>query len=344
MMKAAIVGLGWWGRQITGALKGSEKIRIVRGVDVNLAAARPFGEANGFPVTDRYEDALKDKGVDAVILVTPHLLHEEQVLAAAKAGKQIFCEKPFTLTAAGARRMAAACRKRGITLGIGHERRFEPALVHIKRMLDSGDLGTLLHLEYNSSYNLFAKTGATGWRRDPKQAPAGTLTAHGVHITDYLQSIAGPVAEVTARTAHRSKKFVGDDIVMAQFVFRSGVTGTMTNIATTPYYHRFVAFGDRSWVELRLSENLDIPQPAIVTWRGVDEEHHSRSFRWSDTVRPNLEEWADAVEGRGRYRHTAEQIVHNVEILEAIVNSAAADGKAVRIGKAVAKAKSAKKK
>ncbi len=322
MLNAAIVGLGWWGKQIVTCLAESEKIDIVRAVDVNLDAARDFAASHGLDLGSSYEDALTDPSIDAVILVTPHLLHEEQVLAAAGAGKQIFCEKPFALNADAAKRMLSACGEKNIVVGIGHERRFEPALEAMKAHLDAGDFGTLIHIECNWSHNNFTKAVASGWRRDPKQAPAGTLTALGVHITDYFQSLAGPVARLRAQSAHRSDLFPADDVVSVQFAFASGATGFMCNIATTPFYSRVNVFGDKGWGEARENSNVDIAEPATLTTRWLDEELTTQTFASSNVVKANLEQWADAAEGRGDYRFTDDQKLHNVEILEAIVRSA----------------------
>ena len=321
MLNAAIVGLGWWGKQIVTCLAESEKIDIVSAVDVNLDAARDFAASHGLDLGSSYEDVLTDPSIDAVILVTPHLLHEDQVLAAAAAGKQIFCEKPFALNADAAKRMLAACGEKDIVVGIGHERRFEPALEAMKTHLDAGDFGTLIHIECNWSHNNFTKAVASGWRRDSKQAPAGTLTALGVHITDYFQSLAGPVARLRAQSAHRSDLFPADDVVSVQFAFESGATGFMCNIATTPFYSRVNVFGDKGWGEARENSNVDIAEPATLTTRWLDEELTTQTFASSNVVKANLEQWADAAEGRGDYRFTPDQKLHNVEILEAIVRS-----------------------
>lgn len=246
MWNAAVIGLGWWGKQIVTCLAESEKINVMRAVDVDHNAVAGFAAAHDLPLGNSFEDVLADPAVDAVILVTPHLLHEEQVLAAAAAGKQIFCEKPFALDAGAAERMLAACAEKDIVVGIGHERRFEPALEAMKSHLDDGDFGTLIHIECNWSHNNFTKNVASGWRKDPRQAPAGTLTALGVHITDYFQSLAGPVAKLRAQSAHRSSLFPADDVVAVQFTFESGATGFMCNIATTPFYSRINVFGTRA--------------------------------------------------------------------------------------------------
>ncbi len=322
MLKAAIVGFGWWGKQIATCLEDSDRIDLVKVVDVDPNGVGPFAEGMNLTVTDRYDDVLRDGGVDAVILATPHGLHEEQVLAAAEAGKQVFCEKPLALSADAAKRMLDACDDRSIVLGIGHERRYEGALEEMKRMVDAQELGTLLHVEMNWSHNRFAGAPVSGWRQDTKQAPAGTLTALGVHLTDYLQSVAGPVAEVSARTSHRSPDFPTDDILSVQCGLKSGATAYICNMATAPFYQRIGIFGDRGWAEVREISNVDVPDPAVMTWCGMDEEIHSRTYEHRDTVRANLDAWADAIEGRSSYRFTREEKLHNVQILEAIVTSA----------------------
>ncbi|MGY9000124.1 MAG: Gfo/Idh/MocA family protein [Rhodospirillales bacterium] len=321
MLNAAVIGLGWWGTTISNSLKGSDKIRIIVGVDIDIEHRKKFEDKNKVVFYEHIDGALNDKKVDAIIIATPHALHEEMFLAATAAGKQVFCEKPFALTSKGAHRMMAAAKTKGLIIGIGHERRYEGAFEEMKRMVDDGELGKLLHLEFNASYNNMVKIPATGWRKDPLQAPAGTMTALGIHQTDFMQTLAGPVAKINAQLKHRSDDFPNEDILTVQMLFKSGITGVLTSLATTPFYQRMSVFGDRGWVENREISNVDMPDPAILTWRGMDEEIHTRSYKVIDTVKQNFESWADAVRGIGTYRFDHSQILHNVQILETIVRS-----------------------
>ena len=133
-IKVALVGLGWWGQKIAVTLDGNRTIRIVRAVEVNAAAAASFRAAHDIPVSDTLDDVLADPAIDAVLLVTPHSLHEEQIAAVVRAGKHVFCEKPLALTRAGAERSVALCRDAGLVLGMGHERRFEPPVAEMLAM------------------------------------------------------------------------------------------------------------------------------------------------------------------------------------------------------------------
>ena len=331
MIRVAIVGLGWWGRQLVTSLEGSEVVDITDAVEPRISDAEGFAAKHELALHRSLEEALSSDDIDGVLIATPHKLHEQQVIASAEAGKHVFCEKPLALHTGAARRMIDACSERGLALGIGHERRYEGAMEAMATMSSSGELGELLHLECNWSHDLFARAGTPDtWRRDPSQAPAGTLTALGVHITDYFQSVAGRVAEVRAVTSHRSERFSGDDVIVVQMQFVSGVTGVLTNLASTPFYSRVSVFGDKGWVEAREWSNVDIPEPALLTWQGADREIHTRTFASSNTVQANVEAWALAAMGRGEYRFTPDQLVHNIEILEAIIDSATS-GEAVAV-------------
>lgn len=321
MISAGVVGLGWWGKQIINCLEGSDRIKVTKVMDINSNEGADFAASKDIEFTTSYEDLLGDAAIDAVILVTPHSLHEEQVLLAADSNKQIFCEKPFSLTTNSARKMLNACSEKELIVGIGHERRYEEALVELKRMVDDKDIGEILHLEFNASYNLFAGTPQSGWRQDPKEAPAGTMTALGIHQTDYIQTIAGPVKTVNARMSHRSNLYPSDDVLSILLEFESGMLGTFSSLATTPFYQRMTVFGEQSWVEVTEVANVDKPEPTILKWRTVDEEIYTRTYKKKDTVIINLHEWADAVEGKDSYRFTTQEILHNVQILDAIVIS-----------------------
>src|SRR5579859_2830062 len=123
-VRAAIVGLGRWGQRLVNSIEGSDKIRIVAGVTRRVERAQAFAEAKGFPLGADYDAVLADPAIDAVILATPHSLHAYQVVQAAAAGKQIFCDKPFTLDRASAKRAVAAAEAAGVTLAVGFNRRF----------------------------------------------------------------------------------------------------------------------------------------------------------------------------------------------------------------------------
>ena len=217
--------------------------------------------------------------------------------------------------------MVVAARNAGLVLGVGHERRFEPAMEKVTQMVGSGDLGTILHAEANFSHNLFTSLEADNWRGSQQEAPAAGMTGMGVHLTDLLISMLGPVEAVVAQTACRVLDFPTGDIVNIQLKFQSGVTGFVGAISSTPYYSRFTIFGDRMWAETRDDSHPQHGGVAHLTTSGKNGVPHSQTFSEKDTVRANLEEWAGAVLNGTHYRFTDDQRIGNVAVLEAIVKS-----------------------
>jgi len=329
MIRIGIIGLGWWGKQIVTCLATSSRIKIVAGCDIDTAMAAPFAASHQFEFTDRYETLLKRADLDAVAVVTPHALHEEMAIAGLKAGKQVFCEKPLGLTTESAERILAACAKAGGVLGIGHERRYEPAMEEMRRLFESGALGRLLHMDANVSHSNFRKMDPSNWRRDPKHAPAGAWTALGIHLGDLFVSLAGKPTRVAARTASQIFPAPAEDFVSAEIDFANGARGRITCLSTPPFYGRFTLIGDQGWVEVQEGGNVDKGIPSSFVHCGPDGNRETRSYHDVNTVRLNFEAWTDAVEGRAPYRFSTEHLLSNIRILDAVTRSAAADGKPI---------------
>ena len=322
MIDAAIIGLGWWGRYIVGALHGeSAFIRFVRGVDLAPEAAADLAAEKGFPLTADYRHALDDPAVQAVVLTTPHALHADQVVAAAKAGKHVFVEKPLALTRADAARAAAACEAAGIVLGVGHERRFEPALIEIARMIGDGELGAIMHAEASFSHDSLARLPADNWRVSPEHAPAAGMTAMGVHLTDSMIAMLGPVGQVWAQTTRRVVAAAGGDVVSAHLTFESGATGYINAILATPFFMEFRVFGSDAWVVARDTVRPEVEGTTYLTVRRAGAEPEMREIASIDSVRANLEAFAQAAAGGAPYPVPRSEMIHNIAVLEAIARS-----------------------
>ena len=326
MIRIAVIGLGWWGKQIVTCLAGSARFRVVTAYDVNPGPVAGFAAEHGVPLAESYEAVLRRPDVDAVAIVTPHAQHEAQVLAAVAAGKEVFCEKPLALTAASCERMLDACAKAGRVLGIGHERRYEPAWEEMGAMVESSALGRLLLLDANFSHNLFRNVDPDNWRLSRENAPAGAMTALGIHLTDMFVALAGAPARVSARTATVMFTLPAQDFVSAEIDFASGTRARITCLSSVPFYGRFTVIGDQGWVEVQEAGNVDKGLPSTLVYVDAGGARKTRTFDPIDTVSKNFEAWADAVEGRCAYRFTPDQLLANVRVLEAIVRSADRDG------------------
>lgn len=322
MLNAAMVGLGWWGRHMVKTMADSGKLRFVALAAGNPDRHRDFAAEMGITLHDGLDGALADPAVDTVVLCTPHSQHEDQVLAAIRAGKRVFCEKPLALTKVSAQRIVAAAEAAGFPLGIGHERRFEPSMEEIARLAASGDMGVMMHAEANFSHDLLVGLDPNNWRASPQEGPSVAMTGMGVHLTDLFIAMLGPVAAVCATRADRVLGFPTGDIVTVSLRFASGATGFISGVLATPYYGRLTLMGERMWVEARDTAHPQHGGETHVTVCGKDGKQHTRTLAGRDPVRANLEEWADAVMGRGTYRFSHEQILNNAAVLEAVGLSA----------------------
>ena len=314
VINAAIIGLGWWGRHIVETLQGkSDKISFTRGIDIAPELAQDIATAKGLTVTADYSDALNDPDIEAVVLATPHSFHEEQIIAAAHAGKHVFCEKPLALNLASAQRSVAACDEAGVVLGLGHERRFEPAMQEIKRLVAEGELGTIMHIEANFSHDKLANMAADNWRVSAKENPAAAMTSTGIHMTDAYLNIVGPIEQVFALTATRNPANANGDILSFQVKFECGATGAYTSIMETPLYMR---------VEARDYSHPSEIGPTDLFISRSEGEIDTSTYQYVDTVKLNFEAWADAINGAADYPFTTAQKLQNIAVLEAICQSA----------------------
>jgi predicted dehydrogenase len=335
MIRAAIIGLGRWGRNlVTSVQDKSEAIRFVAGAVRDVAKSRDFAVEKGFPLYDSYEKALADPNVDAVVLATPHTRHAVQIVAAAKAGRHVFTEKPLALTAASAAAALRACAKAGVTLAVGYNWRFQPALQEIRRMLEDGRLGKLLHLEGNFCGPSVYRFPAGHWRQAREEGPAGGMTGRGVHLVDAYLYLAGRIESVHAQSARRVLRHGLDDTTSMLFRFRSGASGYLGTVIATEETWRMQVFGSKGWVEVGDVEHLTTWQMKTCLLDAQKLWAHQKpqvlAFPQVSTERAELEHFARAAEKRRPLAVAGGDEAHGVAVFEAILKSAKS-GKTVRL-------------
>ena len=324
MLKAAIYGMGAWGKHLIEAAEKSDKLRIVKGITRNPAAHRELAAQHGMTLTDSYAEALRDPQIDAVVLATPHSHHCAQIVQAAQAGKHVYVEKPITLTRESAQQAVNACRAAGVTLTIGFNRRQSPAFREMLRRIRSGEIGTVLHIEGQHSGPTGLNLKAGSWRASRSEAPAGGMTARGIHTIDSMIQIAGLVKSVYAFSERRAlpADIAIDDTTAMLLKFDSGITGYLGTVFVTGNLWRLHVFGTKGWIEIR--DNFELTACDLkgalqkITLPAIDME------------KATLEAFADAVAAKQPFVVPAEHAVNGIAVLEAIVASAAS-GSTVRI-------------
>jgi predicted dehydrogenase len=318
MIDAAIVGLGRWGETLVEAVQGkSGGLRFTRAVSRDPNAHRDFAARHGLELAADLATALSDPGIDAVVLATPHSLHCAQIVAAAAAGKHIFCEKPLCLTKAEAARAIAACEGAGVVLGVGTDKRFFPAIRELARLAATGELGHIRHLEAHFS-NEVAGSFAP-WRFSAEESPAGGLTGTGIHMLDALVELAGPVRRVQALLLSHKPPPDPLDSLSVLLEFASGVSGTLAAVRSTPAYMRLHAFGRNASAEVLGPTDL------VLRRSGAAPQH--LSFAPVNSVRVNLEAFAAAAAGAARYPIPSSEILATVAAFEAIAEAVKSDGR-----------------
>ena len=317
MLKAAIYGMGRWGNRLIESIQSSEKIRFVKGVSRKPESHREFSEKTGISVVSSYVDVLNDPQIDAVVLATPHSMHYEQIVQAAEARKSVFCQKPLTLTRETAQKAVDACRAAKITLGLGFNRRHVPAFVEMMRRIRAGEIGDIVHVEGQHSGPTGYRLKAGNWRASRVEAPAGGMTARGIHTLDSMISIAGLVTSVYAFSDRRKlpPNIDMDDTTSMLLKFAGGATGYLGTIFVTGELWRVHAFGTKGWLEMRGDSELIAcgleTKPQRITLPVIDRE------------RATLEAFADAVAAKKPFMVPAEEAVNSIAVLEGIVASAA---------------------
>jgi predicted dehydrogenase len=325
MIRAAIIGLGRWGRSLVNSVQGrSDVIRFTRAYTRTRGNAEDFCRDKNIPLAESYEQILADPQIDAVVLATPHSQHETQVLEAAAAGKHIHVEKPITLDYGSARAAVAAVERAGVVLAVGFCRRFHPSVGEIRQRLADGRLGRVISMigQHTTSTGQFI--APDNWRAAPDEAPGGALTAVGVHSLDHMIEFGGRVRDVHCLTA-RYIPGPSDDTTTVMLTFESGATGLLFCSVATATNFAFTLYGSKGLAE--------ISKPALQSFRFVptsdvaptgpitappDQTAEYPSF---DMLHAEMEAFARAIEDRAPYPVAIADVLHGMAVFDAIVES-----------------------
>ena len=317
-LNVAVVGLGWWGKVIIDALKDSPKIRAVKTIDP-LPAVGDWAKQQGLDFTTDYDAVLADPNVGGVVLCTPHSVHAKQAQAAAKAKKHVFCEKPLALTRRDAVAEVEACKANGVVLAVGHEHRFKPAMQEVLRMVRSGELGKIQMSEATLTLGV-RPLAADNWRLQKREAPAGSMTALGIHGLDICVAINGPAESVFANM--RSLVSPTPDTLGVLVSFKNGASALISSVFGPPFSIRFAVFGDKGWVQVQDKTHPQAPEGWLMIKCMQGGKPQIVEYPVMSMVRANLEAFADAAAGRASYPVTYQEMIDTIAALEAIGISA----------------------
>ncbi len=244
-----------WGLIGTGRIAEDRVLPAINSYDgnrlvgvVSRTQARADDFARRFNARHAYTDyggLLRNPDVTVIAIHTPNAQHAEQAIAAARAGKHVFCDKPMATSAADAERIVRECEKAGVTLGVNFHNRHMPCFVETRRVVQSGEIGDVLMVQLEAGAGRGAASVAQTWRQDPAMAGLGTTMNVGTHVYDILRYILGSEI-ITVTAMFDTAPGVMEATSLATFKFANGAMAQVNVNQSTPNpYNDFVIYGSK---------------------------------------------------------------------------------------------------
>jgi predicted dehydrogenase len=329
-LRVASLGMGWWSDVLADAINRSGKLTITACYSRSEEKRAAFAAKYGCRAVPSYEAILDDKDIEAVINTTPNGVHLETTRAAADAGKHVFLDKPIANTVSDGRRITEICRKAGVVLALGYQRRRESQFRWIKRQIDEGLFGKLVNAEANISRDRLGKIDLGSWRYQAAGMPGGVMLQIGIHYTDVLEYLIGPVKAVSGQFARLVLPGDNPDVASLVLEHENGALSTLNaSYASASEYYLMNIYGKEATAYYDVFEGLRMLK------RG-EEKPVKVPFANKDTIAEELEEFADAVRGAGAPEIGGEYATTSLAVIRAGIVSAR-EGRHVEIAEILAK-------
>jgi len=321
-MKVACLGMGWWSDVLADAIKRSGKLDIVSCYSRSREKREKFAAKYGCKAAGSYEEILANPKVEGIINTTPNSVHRETTVAAAKAGKHTFLDKPIANTIEDARALTEACRKAKVVLALGYQRRRESQFRWIKERIES--FGKLVNAEANISRDRLGKIDLSSWRYTAEGMPGGVMLQIGIHYTDVLEYLIGPVTAVNGRFVRLVLPGDNPDVASLVLEHENGALSTLNaSYASASEYYLVNIYGKEA------SAYYDLHTGLRWLKRGSTQSE-AVSVGKSDPLVEELEEFARAVRGDGEPEMDGERSTRSLAVLLAGIKSAR-EGRRVEI-------------
>ena len=329
-LRVASLGMGWWSDVLADAINRSGKLKITACYSRSEEKRAAFAAKYGCRAVPSYEAILDDKDIEAVINTTPNGVHLETTRAAADAGKHVFLDKPIANTVSDGRRITEICRKARVVLALGYQRRRESQFRWIKRQIDEGLFGKLVNAEANISRDRLGKIDLGSWRYQAAGMPGGVMLQIGIHYTDVLEYLLGPVKAVSGRFARLVLPGDNPDVASLVLEHENGALSTLNaSYASASEYYLMNIYGKEATAYYDMFEGLRMLK------RG-EEKPAKVPFANKDTIAEELEEFADAIRNGGAPEIGGEYATTSLAVIRAGIVSAR-EGRHVEIAEILAK-------
>jgi len=328
-MKVACIGMGWWSDVLADAIQRSGRLKIVACYTRSEEKRRAFAGKYGCRAAPSYEAILGDRAVEAVINTTPNDAHLETTRAAAAAGKHVFLDKPIANTVSDARAITETCRKAGVVLALGYQRRRESHFRWIRQRIDQGAFGKLVNAEANISRDRLGKIDLGSWRYTAAGMPGGVMLQIGIHYTDVLEYLLGPIKAVEGRLARLVLPGDNPDVASLVLEHASGALSTLNaSYASASEYYLMNIYGKEATAYYDLHNGLRFLE------RGSGRSNPVSCAK-NDGFVEELEEFAAAARGNGKPEMDGERATASLAVIRAGIVSAR-EGRRVEVAEILA--------
>jgi len=328
-VRVASLGIGWWSDVLADAIQRSGKLKIVACYTRSEEKRNVFAAKYGCKAAPSLDAMLEDRGIEAVINTTPNNVHLETTRAAARAGKHVFLDKPIANTIADARALTKACRDAGVVLALGYQRRKESHFRWIRKRIDEGVFGKLVNAEANISRDRLGKIDLSSWRYTAEGMPGGVMLQIGIHYSDVLEYLIGPVKAVSGRLAQLVLPGDNPDVASLILEHESGALSTLNaSYASASEYYAMNIYGKEA------SAYYDLHQGLRFLNRGSERSTPVETGK-NDPIVEELEEFAAAVRGGPQPEMDGERSTASLAVLLAGIKSAR-EGRRVEIAEILA--------
>jgi predicted dehydrogenase len=328
-LRVAALGMGWWSDVLADAVKRSSKLEIVACFTRSADKRAAFAAKYDCRAAASYEEVLRDPAIEAIINTTPNNVHLETTAAAAQAGKHVFLDKPIANTVREGQAIADACRKGGVVLALGYQRRRESHFRWIKSEIDAGRFGKLVQAECNISRDRLGRFDLSSWRYTAAGMPGGVMLQIGIHYVDVLEFLMGPVKAVSAQLAQLVLPGDNPDVANMILQHQNGALSNLTaSYASASEFYMMNVYGKEASAYYDLFSGLRHLKRGETAARPVATEKN-------DTIREQLEEFAHCVRTGAKPETDGYWAARNLAVIKAGVKSAR-EGRAVEVAEVMA--------
>jgi predicted dehydrogenase len=315
-LRVACIGMGWWSDVLADAIQRSGKLEILSCYTRSEEKRKSFAAKYRCRPAASFEEMLADREIEAIINTTPNDVHLATTSAAAAAGKHVFLDKPIANTVSDGRAITEACRKAGVVLALGYQRRRENHFRWIRRQIDAGVFGKLVNAEANISRDRLGKVDLTSWRYQAAGMPGGVMLQIGIHYIDVLEYLIGRVDAVRGQLAQLVLPGDNPDVASLILEHDNGALSTLNaSYASASEYYLMNVYGKDATAYYDLHNGLRFlkrGESAPVAVPCAD----------NDTLVEELEEFARAARGGGPHEVGGEYATRSLAVVRAGIVSA----------------------